>query len=237
MSTKKRILLKISGKVFKANGEASLNPITIKAVINQIKLLSQSHQFAIVIGGGNILRGEDPDTQLVLTPVIGHQAGMLATIINGLILKDLCDQRELSAVLLSALVCPQISNPISPNTISEALQKNQMVIFAGGTGNPFFTTDTNAVLRSLQVGATEIWKATSVDGIYNSDPVKNANAKLIKKINYRNAIEKKLGVMDMTAFILAQKHERIIKIFNIFAPNSLLMAAENSDFGSIITFK
>jgi len=233
MKTKKRVLLKLTGKILLSK-QHNLSATLITKIISQIKQLKNTHHFGIVVGGGNILRGEEQGKQLGLTPTFGHQAGMLSTMINGLILKDLFDQQGLEASLLSAITCPQIADPISQQQVDASLDQGKVILFVGGTGAPFFTTDTNAVVRCLQIGASEVWKGTGVDGIYGSDPAKDRDATLIKKITYSDAISQKLGIMDTTAMALAQTYNVTIRVFNIFEPDALLRASKSLNFGSII---
>ncbi len=234
---KKRILLKITGTVLVDPETRTFSTAILNTIIQQLKQLSPSHQFGIVIGGGNLFRGTEHGNQLGISPSIGHQVGMLATIMNGLIIKDLIEQQGLSATHLCALVCPQIGKPITHQVIEQAIRSGQIIVFTAGTGNPFFTTDTNAVLRALQMQAGEIWKATSVDGIYNADPRKQPNAKLIKSISFEEALTKKLGILDPTAYALAQQHKKRIRIFNIFIKDALIKAAQEPQFGSTIEAK
>ena len=234
MKIKRKILLKLTGKIFLSKDGRTLNSELIQHIIDQIKQLEDTLQFGIVVGAGNIFRGEEQGKQLGLTPAFGHQAGMLATMINGLILKDIFYQKKVAASLLSAIICPQIADPISQQRVNADLNESKVILFSGGTGAPFFTTDTNAVVRCLQMGASEVWKATGVDGIYTSDPAKNKDAALIKKIQYSDAISKKLNIIDLTAMTLAQKYDVIIRVFNIFEPDALIKASKNIEFGSII---
>ena len=230
---KKRILLKLTGEVFGKPHEP-FSADTVINLIEQIKELQSTHQFGIVIGGGNLFRGSKQGKELGLTAKNAHQVGMLATIMNGVILQDLFEKHGVSTELFSAISCPQVARVINQQAINTALDEGKTVLFAGGTGNPFFTTDTNAVLRSLQISADELWKGTSIDGIYTKDPAKNPDAQLIEKITYAEAIKQRLGIMDLTAYSMAQQHKQRIRIFNIFAPNALHNAAQDSNFGSII---
>jgi len=234
MKNKKRILLKLTGRVLSATNNQGLSAQAFENLIPQIKELKDTYTFGIVVGGGNILRGDEQGAKLGLSPSVGHQAGMLATIINGLILKDLFDKHNLETTLFSSIVCPQICTPLSQIGINHSLKNESIIIFAGGTGAPFFTTDTNAIVRALQMGATDVWKGTGVDGIYSDDPKKNKKAKQIKKVKYCDAISQKLGIMDTASLTLAQKHGITIKVFNIFEQNALIKADKNQDFGSLI---
>ena len=234
MATKKTILLKITGEVFLDKKTGKISSKTIQNIISQMKDLKDEIQFGVVVGGGNFFRGNQHGKEMGINPSVGHQIGMLATMMNGLILKDLLEQQEMSAALFCAMPSPEIGKPISQQTIDEALYGKRTLIFTGGTGNPFFTTDTNAVLRALQMNADEVWKGTSVDGVYTQDPEKDPKATLLKRVTFMQAIQNKLGVMDLTAFAMAEQHHQKIRVFDIFAPNALIQAAHNNDFGSLI---
>lgn len=232
MNRKKRILLKLTGEIFTtANKQFSRK--TIDAVAAQLMQLNDC-LFGIVIGGGNFFRGNQQGKHLGATQATGHQVGMLATMMNGLLLKDLFQQKGLSCTLLSAIHCPQIAESISERAIEQAFKNNDIVIFTGGTGNPFFSTDTTAIIRGLQMNADEIWKGTKVDGIYTQDPKKYSAAQLIPCITHQEVIAQQLNVMDTTAFTLAQQHQQPIRIFNIFSEQALIQTAQNSAFGSLI---
>jgi len=236
MENKKRILLKLTGNILRTASGPELDSKHIINIINQIKKLKNSYNFGIVIGGGNIFRGRQQGKKIGLSPAIGHQAGILATIINGLIIQNLFEQHDLDAILLSSIVCPQICDPISQEKIDQALKHNNIIVFGGGTGAPFFSTDTNAVIRALQIEAKEVWKGTGIDGIYTADPVLDPQATTIKKMKYSAAISQNLGILlDTTALTLAEKHAITIRVFNIFETNALIKAAKSKDFGSLIS--
>jgi uridylate kinase len=235
MNDRKKILLKLTGEVFLDPQTRALNATVINSVIVQIKKLNQTHQFGIVVGGGNFFRGNEHGKRLGLSASVGHQIGMLATLMNGLILKDLLENQGLHAALLCAMPSPEIGEAISQQSINGALAHDCTIVFAGGTGNPFFTTDTNAILRSLQIGADEVWKGTNIDGIYDADPKKNPHAKRLHTVRYGEAFEKKLGIMDLTAYAMAEQYDKTVRVFNIFEENALIKAAQDKEFGSIIT--
>lgn len=228
MRNKKKILLKLSGSTFESAD-------TINELASQIKKLQSSHLFGIVIGGGNFFHGKQDGKKLGLTPSVGHHVGMVGTIMNGLILKDLFEKQNLNVSLFSSIVCPSLAKPTQPEAIDLAVKNEQIIIFSGGTALPFFTTDTNAIVRALQIGAKEVWKATDVKGVYDNNPKKNPDAKLINQMSYSEALEKKIEVMDSTAFTLAATHKLTIRIFNIFSKDALIKAAENSAFGSKVS--
>jgi len=232
--TKKRILLKITGNVFLSKDKKTASIQTIQSLIAQLKQLVETHQFCIVIGGGNFFRGSEFGKQLGITESVGHHVGMLATMMNGLILSDLFQQAGIATKHLSAIVAPGTITPARQDCIDSALSEQKTIIFSGGTGIPFFTTDTNAVVRALQVDADEIWKASAVNGIYDKNPHKYNDAKLLKTINFKDIVEKNIQIMDRTAFTLAHSRKKIIRVFNIFEDNGLLKAAKDPLFGSTV---
>ncbi len=237
MNRKKRILLKLTGELFLDRKQKTLSANAINDIIRQIKELHDTYQFGIVIGGGNFFRGKEHGKQLGISQSIGHNVGILATMMNGLIVKDLLEQQELSATHFCAIACPEIGQPISQQAITTAVSNNQTLVFSGGTGNPFFTNDTNAILRALQIEATEIWKGTHVDGVYDKDPNKHTDAQLIKELSFSQALTQQLGIMDATAYALARQYQQRVRVFDIFANNALIRATREHDFGSIIQEK
>ena len=235
METRKRILLKLTGKAFLDQKTNALSSETIRHIAAQIRTLRNRYLFGIVVGGGNILRGEEQGQQIGLTPTYAHQTGMLATVINSLILQNIFKQEQLETALLSALFCPQICPALSQQKVDESLKQNDVIIFAGGTGAPFVTTDTNAIIRGLQIEAKQVWKGTDTDGIYSSDPKKNPDSILEKELQFFDVIEKNLGIMDIAAVALAEKHKMEIRVFDIFEKNALIKASEDTSFGSLIS--
>lgn len=231
---KRIILLKITGEILLSPSTRELDSTHIRNIALQIKKLQETHLFGIVIGGGNFFRGAQQGKQLGISTPVGHLVGMLGTMMNGLIAKDIFEQYDISCVLFCAVPSGEVGIPISDQAIKAALAQKQCPIFTGGTGNPFFTTDTNAVLRGLQIDADEVWKGTSVDGIYTKDPRKFPDAKFIQEIEYKNALAEDLAIMDSTAFALAQRYKLPLRVFNIFTPEALLHAAHDIHFGSII---
>ena len=232
MARKKRILLKLTGELFRDRENKQLTAQAINNIIKQIKELNNSYQFGIVIGGGNFFRGREHGKLLGISASMAHQVGMLATMMNGLIIKDLFEQNGVPSSLFCAVPSPEVVAPISQQAIKSALTKNHCIIFSGGTGNPFFSTDTTAVLRCLQIQANEVWKGTLVDGIYDQDPRKNPDAKFVKTIYHTQMLNQQLGIMDAAAIALANQHQLLIRVFNIFQKNALLLAAHDESFGS-----
>jgi uridylate kinase len=234
MIPKRRILLKLTGEAFLSTLNHELSPILIKKVFAQIKALQSSIQFGIVVGGGNFFRGKEHGARMDITPAIGHQIGLLATMMNGLVVKDLLEQQDVPTSLFSAVSCPEIASPLSQQGMDKALAQGHTLVFAGGTGNPFFSTDTTAVLRGLQIKAQEIWKATNIDGIYTADPKKNPLAERLPHVTFDYALEHKLKIMDTTAYVIAAENNLPIRVFSIFEPQALMHAAEEKKFGSIM---
>lgn len=230
---KRTVLLKITGEVLLGH-DKELDSSHIRNIALQIKKLQKTHQFGIVIGGGNFFRGAKQGKQLGISPSVGHQIGMLGTMMNGLILKDIFEQHDVSCSLFCAVPSAEVGMPISQQAIELALAKERCPIFTGGTGNPFFTTDTTAVLRGLQINADEVWKGTRVEGIYDKDPHQFPDARLIKETSYQDALLQELAILDSTAFALAQRHQLPLRVFNIFAHDALLNAAKDPHFGSIV---
>lgn len=225
---KKSVLIKLSGEVM--NG----NPSLLDSIIQQIKKLQTSLVIGVVIGGGNIFRASKEGKTLGLGQQAADNAGMLATVINGIVIQEKLESAGVPATLLSALPLPTIAQPVQYSTITAALDQHRCIIFVGGTGNPFFTTDTCAILRALQMGATEVWKATKVDYIYDADPKTSSSYTPLKNISYQTVLEKRLGIMDSTAITMAQENNIPIRVFNVFTPNALVTAAQDTSIGSII---
>lgn len=232
MSTaRKKVLLKISGTLL---GTDKATVATVRSIVNQIKDLSSQIQFGIVVGGGNFFRGAQQAHVRNMRLATSHQVGMLATVMNGLLLQEIAMQADLTTLLLTTGVGHDIGIPANQQTINNAIQQGHTIIFAGGTGNPFFTTDTNAVLRALQMDAAILWKATNVDGVYTTDPHTNSDAKFLPTVSYAQALKQQLAVMDMPAFALAQQHRLPIRIFNVSIDHALVRATHDTAFGSSV---
>lgn len=240
--TMKTILLKLSGEIL-SNHSSQEPPCSggscgtcnyLSSITEQLKKLSATHRFAIVIGGGNFFRARQVRQDLELRQSVADAVGMLATAMNGLMLQEYLTQHGLPSSLLSALPLPSLANFINQTTIDQAFANNHCIIFCGGTGNPYFTTDTTAVLRALQIGADEVWKATNIDYVYEGDPKLDKNCKPLQQVTYEEFLQKKLKIMDLTAITLAQQHKVKIRVFNAFVDNALERVAKSSQFGSII---
>lgn len=224
----KSVVLKLSGELLAADLAC------VKGILGDIKKLLPTHHISIVVGGGNLFRGQKEGRELGLRPAAADTVGMLATVMNGIVLKELLIYEGVDAVVLNACIIPGVVDVISQMALDACQKQGSVVIFTGGTGNPFVTTDTCAIIRALQVGAREIWKATKVDGIYDADPVVNPAARLIKKVKYDDVLQQHLGVLDATAVALARQHNIRIRIFSLFTPDVLLSVADDPSFGSSI---
>lgn len=229
--SKKKVLVKITGEAFSKEG--SFNSDLLKDIARQVKELSDKYYFGFVVGAGNIFRGNQHGKALALKQTTSHQIGMIATMINGLILQDVFRAEGIKCNLLSALHNAHLDT-VKNSNIEKNEKEGVFMVFVAGTGSQFFSTDTAAILRGLQIEADEVWKATNVDGVYDKDPSKYPDATKIEKIKYLDAIEKRLGIMDLTAYSLAEQYHLPIKIFNVTSNNALIKAANDKNFGSLI---
>ena len=219
----KRVLLKVSGESLKGSKTHGVDPDSLDFMAGEIKsITSMGVELAIVVGGGNIWRGSQAEIE-GMERATADYAGMLATVISALALQDSLERKHgLNTRTLSAINIQQMAEPYIRRRAIRHLERNRIVIFAAGTGNPFFSTDTAATLRASELDCKLIIKATKVNGIYDKDPLKHKTAKLIKKISYNEVINKNLKVMDLTAISLAKDTKIPIFITNIFKKNSLI---------------
>jgi uridylate kinase len=230
---KKRILLKITGQIL-LDERGNLSANNIKNLAQQIQKLKENFTFSIVIGGGNFFHGNEQSKILGIAQNTSHYIGMLATCMNGLILQDIFVQNNIKTTLFSALTCSEISRKISIQNLRQALNNDDCIIFSGGTGNPYFTTDTTAVVRALQINAYELWKGTKVNGIYDKDPFIYKDAQFFQTVSSSYALKNKLDIIDQTAFALARQYMLTIRVFRIFDKNSLVKAATEKNYGSLV---
>ena len=221
---KERILIKLSGEALMGDSGYGIDVSTINFISKEIKKIANlNYEICLIIGGGNIFRGVKGASEGIDRSTSDYM-GMLATIMNALSLQSCLEQINLPTRVQSAISMSQIAEPYIKRKAVRHLEKNRIVIFAAGTGNPFFSTDTAASLRASEMGCSKIIKATKVNGIYDSDPKLDKNAKLIKDITYSDVISKDLRVMDMTAISLAKESGIPIYITNIFEEDSLIRA-------------
>jgi uridylate kinase len=230
----KRILLKLSGEALMGDGEYGIDSKVLSAYANEIQaIVNQNIELAIVIGGGNIYRGIQSEGA-GFDRVQGDHMGMLATIINGMALQSALESIDIETRLLTAIRMEQVAEPYIRRKAMRHLQKGRVVIFGGGTGNPFFTTDSAAVLRAIEINADVILKGTRVDGIYDSDPEKNKNAVKFDSISFKNVLDKNLKIMDSTAFTLSQENNLPIIVFNMNIAGNLLNLVKGYKIGTTV---
>ena len=231
---KERVLIKLSGEALMGDSSYGIDVSTINFISKEIKKIANlNYQICLIIGGGNIFRGIKGASEGIDRSTSDYM-GMLATIMNALSLQSCLEQIEIPTRVQSAIAMSQIAEPYIKRKAVRHLEKKRIVIFAAGTGNPFFSTDTAASLRASEMGCSKIIKATKVNGIYDSDPSLHKNAKLIKNITYSEVISKNLRVMDMTAISLAKESNIPIYITNIFEEDSLIRALkEDGNYSKI----
>ena len=229
-----RILLKLSGEALLGERNHGVDPKRILAYSKEIKeIVDAGIELAIVIGGGNIFRGVSGASNGI-DRVQADYMGMLATVINGLALQSSLEELNVQTRLQTAVKIEAVAEPYIKRKAVRHLEKKRVVIFSAGTGNPFFTTDSAAVLRAIEINADAILKGTRVDGIYNIDPEKNKDAVKFKKLTYEEAINKKLKIMDSTAFTLSQENNLPIIVFNMNKPGNLKKIIEGKDIGTTV---
>lgn len=230
----KRILLKLSGEALMGKQKFGIDPQRLEQYTNEIKLAKESGvEIAIVIGGGNIFRGIQAE-QSGMDRVQGDYMGMLATIINSMALQSSLEGAGVFTRLMSGLKIDQVCEQFIRRRAIRHLEKGRLVIFGAGTGNPYFTTDSAASLRAIEIEADVVLKGTRVDGIYTEDPEKNAEAKRFSEISYTEVMQKGLNVMDMTAFTLCQENNLPIVVFDMNQPGNLLKLIEGKSIGTLV---
>ncbi len=230
----KRILLKLSGEALMGDDAYGINRVTINNIVEQIKeIVDLGVEVAVVIGGGNIFRGVAP-AAAGMDRATADYMGMLATVMNALALQDAMKHIGLVARVQSALNIEQVAEPYIRGKAIRYLEEGRVVIFGAGTGNPFFTTDTAAALRGMEINAEIVLKATKVDGIYTDDPKKNPNAKRYETVSFDEAITKDLKVMDATAFTLCRDQKLPIAVFNIFKAGALKRVVMGENEGTCV---
>ncbi len=233
-SQPKRILLKLSGEALMGDGDYGIDPKVIRRISVEVFELSQKGiEIAIVVGGGNIFRGAGLAAG-GLDRVSGDHMGMLATVMNALALQDALENLGAQARVMSALKINEVCEDYIQRRAVRHLEKGRIVIFAAGTGNPFFTTDSAASLRGVEINADIVLKATKVNGVYSADPVKHKDAVFYPSLTYDEVIEQKLNVMDTTAVVLCRDHNMPLRIFNLNTPGALMRAVTGRDEGTLV---
>ncbi|MDH3974820.1 MAG: UMP kinase [Deltaproteobacteria bacterium] len=230
----KRILLKLSGEALVGDGEYGISPEIIGAIADEVKEVRDlGVEVAIVIGGGNIFRGVAASSK-GMDRASADYMGMLATVINALALQDALENKDVYTRVQSAIEMQQVAEPYIRRRATRHLEKGRVVIFAAGTGNPYFTTDTAAALRAMEVNANVILKATKVDGVYDADPMKVDNAVKFDELTYIDVLKKNLKVMDSTAISLCMDNNLPIIIFNLTKRGNIVKVAMGEKVGSVV---
>jgi len=230
-----RILLKLSGEALGGNGRVNICPEAVQDMAEQIREVRELDvQVVVVVGGGNIFRGLS-GSERGIERATGDYMGMLATVINALALQDALEKIGVPTRVQSAIAMSQVAEPFIRRRAVRHLEKGRVVIFGGGTGNPYFSTDTAAALRANEIGAEVILKATKVDGIYDCDPKQNRGAKRFSRISYLEALKKQLKVMDSTAFSLCMDNKMPIIVFDLFKPHNLRRVVMGEKVGTLVT--
>ncbi len=232
-----RVLLKLSGEALMGSGNYGIDPDRLATYAAEIKaVVDKNAQVAVVIGGGNIYRGMRAE-KMGIDRVQGDYMGMLATVINGMALQSALEGIGVDTRLQTAIKMEQIAEPYIKRRATRHLEKGRVVIFGAGTGNPYFTTDTAATLRAIEVGADAILKGTRVDGIYTADPEKDSSAKKYNKISFSEVYEKGLNVMDLTAFTLCNENKLPIVVFDMNKPGNLTnVLLGKEEVGTLVEF-
>lgn len=233
MNPSRRVLLKLSGEAFcEQEGGFGIDPARVSVLAEEIsKARALGTEISVVVGGGNFFRG----TALAargLDPATADYMGMLATVMNGLALRDALEKYGMTTRVMSAITMRQVSEPYIRNRAVRHLEKGRIVVFVAGTGNPFFTTDTTAALRAIEIGAEVVLKASKVDGVYSADPHLDSSARLLESASYMDVISQNLKVMDMTAITLCREHVLPIVVFDMSVPGNVYRALIGEPLGT-----
>ena len=230
----KRILLKLSGEALMGDDQFGINRATIERIVREVAEVTHlGVEVAVVIGGGNIFRGVAGGS-VGMDRATADYMGMLATVMNALALADAMNKQGLTARVMSAIAIDQVVEPYGRPKALQCLEEGKVVVFAAGTGNPFFTTDTAAALRGAEIGAEIVLKATKVDGVYTADPKKDPSATRYDKLSFDDAMSQNLGIMDATAFALCRDQKLPIKVFSIFKNGGLKRVVMGEDEGTLV---
>lgn len=230
----KRILLKISGEALAGQGDFGIDPSVIDKIVAEIAAVVRGGtQVAVVLGGGNLFRGAELEAA-GMDRVTGDHMGMMATVMNALAFRDMLRNHDLGGQVLSALEIATVADGYSRENALRTLEEGRVAIFAAGTGNPFFTTDSAACLRGIEIGADVVLKATKVDGVYSADPYIDKNAQRFDQLSYSDVISRELKVMDMTAFCLCRDHAMPLIVFDMNEANALTRIVAGDRVGTLI---
>ena len=233
----KRILLKLSGEALMGDDSYGINRATIFRIVNEIKeVVDLGVQVGVVIGGGNIFRGAGL-ARAGMDRVTGDQMGMLATVINSLAMQDAVEALGAHARVMSAIRINEVAEDYVRRRAIRHLEKGRIVIFAAGIGKPYFTTDTAASLRAIEIGADLLLKATKVNGVYSDDPVKNPAATRFERLSFDRVLDDRLAVMDATAIVLCRDNRLPLRVFNLNNPGDLPRVVRGENVGTLVTFE
>jgi uridylate kinase len=231
----RRVLLKLSGEALQGEGNFGIDAKVLNRLAADVQACTQlGVQVALVIGGGNLFRGASLSADAGMDRVTGDHMGMLATVMNALAMQDAIEKIGLKVRVMSAIRINQVCEDYIRRRAVRHLEKGRVVIFAAGTGNPFFTTDSAASLRAIEIGADVLFKATKVDGVYAADPMKHPDAERYTRLSYDEVIARRLMVMDTTAVVLCRDHDMPLRIFDVNAPDALLKAVRGEDIGTLV---
>jgi len=230
----RRVLVKLSGEALTGEGSYGIDGAVVSAIAEEIRAVRElGVEIALVVGGGNIFRGLQ-GTSRGMERVTSDHMGMLATVINALALQDAIEKLGVGTRVVSAIEMRAIAEPYIRRRCIRHLEKGRVIVFAAGTGNPYFTTDTAAALRAAEIGAAALLKATKVDGIYTADPKKERNAVFLPRVTYQEALEKQLKVMDATAFSLCMDTRMPIHVFDLSRQGNILRVVRGEEVGSVV---
>jgi uridylate kinase len=231
----RRILVKLSGEALMGESDYGIDPAFLRRLATEIRgVLELGIEIAVVVGGGNLFRGAGL-ARAGMDRVTGDHMGMLATVMNSLALQDALESIGVYARVMSAVRINQVCEDYIRRRAIRHLEKGRVTIFAAGTGNPFFTTDTAASLRAVEIEADLLLKATKVDGIYDADPVTTPSARRYDRLTYDQVLDQRLNVMDATSIVLCRDHRLSLRVFNLNDPGALVRAAKGEDVGTLVT--
>jgi len=229
-----RVLLKLSGEALAGDDKVGINPEIVRTIAQEVvRAHNQGAEIALVIGGGNIFRGSLGES-LGMERSTGDYMGMLATVINALAMQDAIEKLGVQTRVMTAIEMKSVAEPYIRRKAIRHLEKRRIIILSAGTGNPFFTTDTAASLRAIEIGADILVKATKVDGVYDKDPEKHADAKRFTSISFMDVIQHQLRVMDLTAISLCMDNNMPIKVCNLFEPDAIIRVISGENIGTTI---
>lgn len=232
----RRVLVKLSGEAFMGKLSHGIDTEVCAHLASQVKEIAElGTEIALVVGGGNIFRGVPASKKFKMERTVADYMGMIATAINGLALQNALENEKIASRVMTAIPMDKIAEPYIRRRAMRHLEKKRVVIFVAGTGNPYFTTDTAAALRSVEIGVDALFKATKVDGVYSADPFKNKQAKLFSRLNYMDVIKKSLKIMDSTAITLCMENKLPVTVFNFTKKGNLRKVVSGQKVGTVIS--